>query len=245
MEEVKDKIVSLEDLQIAYDAHNSRLVALESGGNSGKSAYQYAQEGGFTGTEMEFAAKMAAEIPETYTLPVASPTTLGGVQPVAQTADMTQPVGVDADGKLFAPSVGGKWISIGAVTAKNDGEALVVDGFSAERIRITAMLAAVTDNTGLRFFISEDMYEKFFNLGTSLTTSLRPITFEMQIVGEYAVTSAFILPKSAISVNAINSIYIGGVQLPDGETTLKRFGVTSANDKLIAGSWLRIEVWQQ
>lgn len=32
MEEVKDKIVSLEDLQIAYDAHNSRLVALESGG---------------------------------------------------------------------------------------------------------------------------------------------------------------------------------------------------------------------
>lgn len=32
MEEVKDKIVSLEDLQIAYGAHNSRLVALESGG---------------------------------------------------------------------------------------------------------------------------------------------------------------------------------------------------------------------
>ena len=63
MEEVKDKIVSLEDLQIAYDAHNSRLVALESGGNSGKSAYQYAQEGGYTGTEEEFAAKMAQEIP--------------------------------------------------------------------------------------------------------------------------------------------------------------------------------------
>ena len=32
MEEVKDKIVSLEDLQVAYDAHNSRLVTLESGG---------------------------------------------------------------------------------------------------------------------------------------------------------------------------------------------------------------------
>ena len=61
MEEVKDKIVSLEDLQIAYDAHNSRLVALESGGNSGKSAYQYAQEGGYTGTEAEFATKLAAE----------------------------------------------------------------------------------------------------------------------------------------------------------------------------------------
>lgn len=214
-------------------------------GADGKSAYQYAQEGGYTGTETEFAAKMAAEIPETYTLPIASADTLGGVQPVAQTADMTQPVGVDADGKLFAPSVGGKWVSIGTVTAKNDGEALVVDGFSAERIRITAMLAAVTDSKGLRFFISEDMYDKQFNLGLSLTTSLRPITFEMQIVGEYAVTSAFTLPKAVINTNTINSIYIGGVQLPDGETTLKRFGVTSANDKLISGSWLRIEVWQQ
>ena len=214
-------------------------------GADGKSAYQYAKDGGYTGTEAEFAAKLAAEMPESYTLPIASADTLGGVQPVAQTADMTQPVGVDADGKLFAPSAGGKWISIGTVTAKNDGEALVVDGFSAERIRITAMLAAVTDNKGLRFFISEDMHDKQFNLGTSLTTSLRPITFEMQIVGEYAVTSAFIYPKNVISANAINSIYIGGVQLPGGETTLKRFGVTSANDKLIAGSWLRIEVWQQ
>ena len=29
----------------------------------GKSAYQYAQDGGYTGTEAEFAEKMAAEIP--------------------------------------------------------------------------------------------------------------------------------------------------------------------------------------
>lgn len=33
MGEVKDKIVSLEDLQIAYDAHNSRLVVLEQDGS--------------------------------------------------------------------------------------------------------------------------------------------------------------------------------------------------------------------
>lgn len=76
-------------------------------GADGKSAYQYAQEGGYTGTETEFAAKMAAEIPEPYTLPIASPTTLGGVQPVAQTDDMTQPVGVDVDGALFTVPGGG------------------------------------------------------------------------------------------------------------------------------------------
>ena len=32
-------------------------------GADGKSAYQYAQDGGYTGTEAEFAAKMAEEIP--------------------------------------------------------------------------------------------------------------------------------------------------------------------------------------
>lgn len=32
-------------------------------GADGKSAYQYAQDGGYTGTEAEFAAKLAAEIP--------------------------------------------------------------------------------------------------------------------------------------------------------------------------------------
>lgn len=49
-------------------------------GADGKSAYQYAQEGGYKGTEAEFAAKLAAEIPAPYTLPTASADTLGGVK---------------------------------------------------------------------------------------------------------------------------------------------------------------------
>ena len=46
-----------------------------------------------------------------YVLPVASPTTLGGVKPVAKTEGMTQDVGVDDEGKLYVPPVpasGGK-----------------------------------------------------------------------------------------------------------------------------------------
>ena len=48
-------------------------------GAPGKSAYQYAQDGGYTGTEAEFAAKLAQELPEAYTLPVATADRLGGV----------------------------------------------------------------------------------------------------------------------------------------------------------------------
>ena len=36
-----------------------------------------------------------------YTLPVATPTMLGGVKPVKKTESMTQDVGIDSDGKLF------------------------------------------------------------------------------------------------------------------------------------------------
>lgn len=40
-------------------------------------------------------------IPSEYTLPIATPTTLGGVKPVAKTDEMTQEVGVDELGGLF------------------------------------------------------------------------------------------------------------------------------------------------
>lgn len=43
-----------------------------------------------------------------YTLPIASSTTLGGVKPVTKTSDMTQSVGVDENGALYtAPGGGG------------------------------------------------------------------------------------------------------------------------------------------
>lgn len=76
-------------------------------GEDGKSAYQYAQDGGYTGTEAEFAEKLAAE-GDTYTLPIASSTQLGGVQPAAKTDAMTQAVGVDEAGALWTePGSGG------------------------------------------------------------------------------------------------------------------------------------------
>lgn len=59
--------ISQDDLQSATDAALSQ--AKESGlfdgapGADGKSAYQYAQDGGYTGTEAEFAEKLALEIP--------------------------------------------------------------------------------------------------------------------------------------------------------------------------------------
>ena len=113
MEEAKDKIVSLEDLQIAYDAHNSRLVALESGGNSGKSAYQYAQEGGYTGTEAEFAAKLAEEMPDK--LPNPNALTFSGA--VTGTYDGSAPMSVEIPGGGGSSDT---WELINTITVGDD-----------------------------------------------------------------------------------------------------------------------------
>lgn len=60
-------------------------------------------------------------IPSEYTLPVASSTTLGGVKPVTKTDDMTQDIGVDADGKLWTQPSG-----LPAVAEADNGKVLCV-----------------------------------------------------------------------------------------------------------------------
>lgn len=54
----------------------------------------------FSGSYNDLSSKPT--IPGPYTLPVANSNTLGGVKPVAKTDDMTQQVGVDANGALYA-----------------------------------------------------------------------------------------------------------------------------------------------
>lgn len=47
-----------------FQVKNGSKGSTGQAGTNGKSAYQYAQDGGYTGTESEFAAKMAEEMPE-------------------------------------------------------------------------------------------------------------------------------------------------------------------------------------
>ena len=64
-----------------------------------------------------------------YELPVASEDTLGGVMPVSQTDDMTQSVGVDKNGRLWAaPSAGGsnEWRLAKEVTLEETVKAITI-----------------------------------------------------------------------------------------------------------------------
>ena len=67
----------------------------------------------------------------TYTLPIASSTQLGGVQPVAKTDTMTQAVGVDENGGLWTAPGGGvssaEWTLLGEYTMLVSDRALIID----------------------------------------------------------------------------------------------------------------------
>ena len=87
----------------------------------GKSAYQYAQEGGYTGTEAEFAAKLAAE-------KFANPNALTFTGAVSATYDGSAPVSVEI------PSGGGssggstaEWQLLGTYTMLVSDRALTID----------------------------------------------------------------------------------------------------------------------
>lgn len=62
-----------------------------------------------------------------YTLPVASESELGGVKPVEATGEMTQLVGVDAEGLLFtAPGKGSSWELLNTITLEEDSNAVII-----------------------------------------------------------------------------------------------------------------------
>lgn len=68
-----------------------------------------------------YTASEVGALPDTYTPPIATETTLGGVKPVTATEDMTQPVGVDAEGRLMTkPGSGGNVDHVGVEPALDD-----------------------------------------------------------------------------------------------------------------------------
>ena len=84
------------DTEVSYDGSDPLTVEIPSGavgtpGADGKSAYQYAVEGGYAGTETEFAAKLAAELPDA--LPNPSALTFTGA--VSAIYDGSAPCSVD------------------------------------------------------------------------------------------------------------------------------------------------------
>lgn len=90
-------------------------------GADGKSAYQYAQDGGYTGTEAEFAAKLAEEMPDT--LPNPNAVTFMGA--ATGTYDGSAPLTVNIPASGGGGGSSDKWELINTITVSDDATANV------------------------------------------------------------------------------------------------------------------------
>ena len=92
-----------------YDGSTAKSVAIPTVPESLKNPNKLTFTGAVT-AEYDGSTAVEVTIPEggsgSDTLPIASPSTLGGVKPVAKTDEMTQAVGVDKAGGLWAMPVG-------------------------------------------------------------------------------------------------------------------------------------------
>lgn len=86
-----------------YDGSAAKSVSIPTIPESLKNPNKLILSGAVT-AEYDGSAPVSVEIPAGggYNLPIASPTTLGGVMPVSKTDEMTQSVGVDGAGGLWA-----------------------------------------------------------------------------------------------------------------------------------------------
>ena len=127
------------DAGVAKGAQGEKGATGPTGAN-GKSAYAYAVEGGYTGTETEFAAKLAAE-------KFANPNALTFTGAVTGSYDGSEPVSVEI------PSGGGSGGSASLQlltenTLTEDTATIYVDGFSADRLAFAVAPYGSKANSG-------------------------------------------------------------------------------------------------
>lgn len=91
-------------------------------GADGKSAYQYAQEGGYTGTEAEFAAKLAQEMPTA--LPNPNALTFTGA--VTGSYDGSEPLSVEIPSGGGGGAASGEWRLVCDITLEENISKLVI-----------------------------------------------------------------------------------------------------------------------
>ena len=191
----KGDYLTQDNLQSATDAVLAQAKASgEFDGADGKSAYQYAQDGGYTGTETEFAEKLAKEIPEA--LPNPNALTLTGA--VNATYDGSTAVSVE----IPSGGSGGTDISLG-LTSAAVGQTIKVKAVD-ESGKPTAWEAADMQSGG-------GTSEEFILLAeVTLEEDVKKVTLPLSSPTKHFITRMWCPKTSATSDPSYISIGING-----------------------------------
>lgn len=205
-------------------------------GADGKSAYQFAQEAGYTGTETEFGAKLnqttfANPFPLTFT--GAASATYDGSSAV--TVDLPSGGGVSSIGVPF------KRATLG------DADVLKISGFKAKKIVVFGEM--MDKNPGIKGFkvsINENIYDSQAVVTSALSnTELRPFYITITVVSANMV--AIYLhnrPQDAYTPNT-QKPEVSLQKLTGGRTALDQITISSTNGKLVAETWMQVNIVEE
>ena len=189
-------------------------------------------------------------IPDPYTLPVASSTTLGGVKPVAKTSDMTQNVGVDASGALYTAPGGGGTGSGDMLKSVYDATGTVEQaGGIADYVANNAPVTSVNGKTGAVKIVKGDV--GLGKVRNQIQYSAEnpppyPVTSVNGKTGDVVVEGAQILVDGILEGDGTGNIFAAQtVQAETADAQVLPTVTTSDNGKflrVVSGQWQAVAV---
>lgn len=207
-----------------YDGSAAKSVSIPTIPESLKNPNKLILSGAVT-AEYDGSAPVSVEIPAGggYNLPIASPTTLGGVMPAAKTDDMTQSIGVDGAGRLWtsAGSGDGEWTKVVEVQTTEDlnylsitedmnGNPLSFD--EAIVLFVTARQKDATSNGTCVMSVSPQWASSFNSRGIySLPLNKDAYSYAgyFKIMGDFILQNCILRKRVAGSIDAVTSLTYG------------------------------------
>lgn len=205
-------------------------------GADGKSAYQFAQEAGYTGTEAEFGAKLnqttfANPFPLTFT--GAASATYDGSSAV--TVDLPSGGGVSSIGVPF------KRATLG------DADVLKISGFKAKKIVVFGEIMDKNPGPkGFRVSINENIYDSQAAVPSSLSnTELRPFYITITVASANIVAIYLNnIPQDSYAANILRP-QTSLQKLTGGRTALEQIAISATNGKLVAETWMQVNIVEE
>lgn len=205
-------------------------------GTDGKSAYKFAQDAGYTGTETDFSKKLNQA---TFANPF--PLTFTGA--ASATYDGSEAVTIDL------PS-GGSVGSIGVPFKKatlGDADILKISGFSAKKIVVFGEMRDTNPGIkGFKISINENIYDSQSVVVSALNnTELRPFCITITVISQNLVGITLLNKPQDTYVSNMQSPFTGTQKLTGGRTALDQIAISTTNGKLTADTWMQVNIVEE
>lgn len=136
----------------------------------------------------------------------------------------------------------GRWREVGRQEFSEDGQNLVINGFSASIVKITGVISNTGDNKSYAVSFNPTKIDTNA-LMKQLSSVAAPFVIIAQTVGNYIYANMPNLTVVTFQSNVNISPCCCNAYEPDGSISSVMIG--STNGAIAKGSWFKVEVWEE